>query len=201
METSDRIATLRVVGGNLALDFVNTVDGDPAFDHLRDYGGLVAWGGHVGLIPEEAVRRLIREAEGSPSEAGTIHEHALALRETLSGIFAAIARGERPPERGLEALRGKECEALARARLKPKDGGYSWEWPDGGVESVLWHVVHAAVELLTSGPLDRVKTCAGCHWIFVDESKNRSRRWCTMEICGTNEKMRRYVARRAARRG
>jgi len=66
---------------------------------------------------------------------------------------------------------------------------------------VLSPVVHAAVELLTSGPLDRVKACAGCHWLFVDESKNRSRRWCTMEVCGTNEKVRRYLARRAAGRG
>ena len=183
------------------MDFVNTVDGEPAVDHLRDYEGLVAWGWHVGLLPEDAVRRLIREAEASPSGAEVIHGQALDLRETLYGIFAAIARGKHPSGRSLETLQGKEGQALARARLTPMDGGYGWEWPDGGAESVLWRVVHAAVGLLTSGPLDRVKSCAGCDWIFIDESKNRSRRWCTMEICGTNEKMRRYVARRAARRG
>jgi predicted RNA-binding Zn ribbon-like protein len=53
---------------------------------------------------------------------------------------------------------------------------------------------------LTSGPLGRVKGCAGCNWLFVDESKNKSRRWCSMEECGTHAKMRRYVARRAAKR-
>jgi predicted RNA-binding Zn ribbon-like protein len=60
--------------------------------------------------------------------------------------------------------------------------------------------VHAAVELLTTGPLDRIKACAGCRFVFVDESKNRSRRWCSMEDCGTTAKMRRYVARRSANR-
>jgi len=192
---------LRVVGGNLALDFVNTVDGEPAFEHLQDYGGLVAWGGHVGLLSEEAVCRLVRAAEARPSGARAAHERALALRDTLFGIFGAIARGERPPERNLEVLQREECEALDRGRLAPRGEGYEWEWPDGDADSVLWHVVHAAVGLLTSGPLDRVKSCAGCDWIFVDGSKNRSRRWCTMDVCGTNAKMRRYVARRAARRG
>lgn len=199
METTKQIATLRVVGGNLALDFVNTVDGEPAFDHLRDYAGLVAWGGHVGLLSEESVLRLIRKPPVPDAEAA--HGRALALRDDLRGIFGAIALGENPPESSLEALRKGECEALDQATLAPKGDGYGWGWPDGEVGSVLWPVVHAAVELLTSGPLHRVKTCAGCHWLFVDESKNRSRRWCTMEVCGTNEKMRRYIARRAARRG
>lgn len=206
METRDHISKLRVVGGNIALDFVNTVDGEPGsqseIDHLRDFGGLVAWSGHVGLLSEGSARWLMREAEARPSEAGATHARALALRETLYGIFSAIARGEQPPERGLETLQKDECEALAQARLLPKGGGYAWEWTDSGDAGMMLHpVVHAAVELLTSGPLDRVKGCAGCHWIFVDESKNRSRRWCTMEVCGTNEKVRRYLARRAARRG
>ncbi|WP_414636011.1 CGNR zinc finger domain-containing protein [Actinophytocola sp.] len=48
----------------------------------------------------------------------------------------------------------------------------------------------------TTGPLDRIKTCAGCRFIFVDESKNRSRRWCGMADRGTAAKIRRYVARR-----
>ena len=65
---------------------------------------------------------------------------------------------------------------------------------------MLWPVAHAATVLLTSGGLDRLKLCAGCHWLFLDASRNRSRRWCTMEVCGTHEKMRRYVAKRAARR-
>jgi predicted RNA-binding Zn ribbon-like protein len=61
-------------------------------------------------------------------------------------------------------------------------------------------VVHAAVELLTAGRLDRVKGCGTCRFLFLDESRNRSRRWCSMEDCGTAEKIRRYVTRRAEAR-
>ena len=61
-------------------------------------------------------------------------------------------------------------------------------------------VARAAYDLLTGDHLARVKVCAGCHWLFLDRSKNGSRRWCSMEDCGTSAKMRRYVARRAARR-
>jgi predicted RNA-binding Zn ribbon-like protein len=205
MATRDHISKLPVIGGNVSLDFVNTVDGTPGgefeIDHFRDYGGLVTWSGHVGLLSEESARRLLREAGTRPSEAEATHARALELREVLYGIFAAIARGEHPSERDLETLRREECEVLARASLVPKDEGYGWEWPDEvDLGRVLCPVVHAAVELLTSGPLDRIKTCAGCDWLFVDESKNRSRRWCTMDVCGTHEKVRRYLARRAAGR-
>jgi predicted RNA-binding Zn ribbon-like protein len=206
VETPDYIEQLRIVGGNLALDFVNTVDGEPdgptGFDNLQSYGDLVAWGHRVGVLPEERARRLLREARRRSSEAEATHIRALELRADLYELFRAVARGTKPSFKSMEALRRAESEALSRARLAPSDEGFVWEWPDeGDLAGVLWPVVHAATELLTSGPLDRVKACAGCHWLFVDESKNRSRRWCTMEECGTHEKVRRYLERRAARRG
>jgi predicted RNA-binding Zn ribbon-like protein len=73
-------------------------------------------------------------------------------------------------------------------------------WRRDELESPLWPVAHATYALLTSSRAGRIKRCAGCPWLFLDQSKNGSRRWCSMEICGTNEKMRLYVSRRAARR-
>ena len=61
-------------------------------------------------------------------------------------------------------------------------------------------LAYAAWDLLTSGPLNRVKRCPACPWLYLDQSKNGSRRWCTMEDCGKAVKMRRYVAKRAAAR-
>ena len=101
----------------------------------------------------------------------------------------------------VEALRRFECEALSRARLVPSGDGFVWQWAVGDdLSGMLWPVAHSATELLTSGPFGRVKGSAGCSWVFVDESKNSSSRWCSMEECGTHAKMRRYVARRAAKR-
>jgi predicted RNA-binding Zn ribbon-like protein len=68
------------------------------------------------------------------------------------------------------------------------------------LELPLWPVAEAAYRLLVGQEIQRLKRCAGCPWLFVDRSKNHSRRWCSMEICGTDEKMRRYVTKRADRR-
>jgi predicted RNA-binding Zn ribbon-like protein len=202
METPEHIERLRIVGGDVALDFVNTEDGDPPVECLRGYGDLVAWSVLVGLFSAEEGERLVGEADLRPEDAEAVYRDALRLRGALYGVFRALAEGGDVPERGLETLRGYEREALSRGKLVQGDRGFSWEWKDGrDLAGMLWPVAHAATRLLTSGDLDRLKLCAGCYWIFLDASRNRSRRWCTMEVCGTDAKMRRYVAKRAAKRG
>jgi predicted RNA-binding Zn ribbon-like protein len=211
METPDYIRRMRLVGGNLALDFVNTRGGQPrpsAEDEaLHDYHDLVAWACHVGMLTEGEARRLLRQARRNPDEAQDTYERALKVRSYLYDLFRAVAMGRPLPSRCLAALRSDEAEALARAELVGGDGGFAWSWAhDDDLARPLRPVVHAGVELLTTGslkqvnPLTRVKRCDGCRWLFIDESKNRSRRWCSMEDCGTHEKVRRYVARRAAAR-
>jgi predicted RNA-binding Zn ribbon-like protein len=201
METPGYIEGLRIVGGDLALDFVNTEDGDPPVECLRGYGDLVAWSVLVGLLSADEGEELAGEASRRPEEAETVYREAVELRDALYGVFRALAEGGDVPERGLETLRRYEREALSRGRLVRGDGGFAWEWKEGwDLAGMLWPVAHAAVELLTSGNLDRLKLCAGCYWVFLDASRNHSRRWCTMEVCGTDEKKRRYVARRARRR-
>jgi predicted RNA-binding Zn ribbon-like protein len=82
-----------------------------------------------------------------------------------------------------------------------KGSTYQLSWPEATqLDAMLWPVGLAAGELLTSPQLSRLKKCAGCPWLFLDQSKNLSRRWCTREDCGTHEKILRYVARRASRR-
>lgn len=206
METPDHIAALRLVGGNLALDFANTaegtLEGEVEREHLFGYEDLVFWGHRVGLVSEKDGERLLRERRQKPAEADAVYARALEFRGHLYAVFRAVAEGDGPPVEGVEALRLFECEALSRAKLVPGgDGGFEWEWAiGGGSAGVILPVAHSATTLLTSGHLGRVKGCAGCNWLFVDESKNKSRRWCSMEDCGTHAKMRRYVARRAAKR-
>jgi predicted RNA-binding Zn ribbon-like protein len=205
METPGHISALRVVGGTLALDFANTaegtVGGEIEREHLLGYDDLVFWGYRVGLLSREGVERLLQKRRERPAEADAVFARALELRGHLYGLFRAVAEGDDPPAEGVEALRRFECEALSHAKLIPSGDRFAWEWAGGDdLAGMLWPVAHSATELLTSGPLGRVKGCAGCNWLFVDESKNKSRRWCSMEDCGTHAKMRRYVARRAARR-
>jgi predicted RNA-binding Zn ribbon-like protein len=205
METPNHISALRLVGGNLALDFANTAEGTPEGEiereHLLGHEDLTFWGYRIGLLSEEVAERLLRKGRRRAAEADAFFARALGFRGHLYTLFRAVAEEETPPAESFEALRRFECEAVSRARLVPSGEGYVWEWTLGDdLGGVLWPVAHSATELLVYGPLRRVKGCAGCNWLFVDESKNRSRRWCAMEECGTHAKMRRYVARRAAKR-
>ena len=196
--------TVGLLGGELCLDFANTVEprhGYYRYDYLAGYPDLVRWAGHAGALSEEEVRRLLRVAEFRPAEAADAFEWALALRETIYQSFRAVAYGGRPVEADLNALTAAHLETLAHYRIAPTAEGFGWKLAkDDGLGRPLWRVSLSATGLLTNGELDRVKVCpaeeGGCAWLFYDESKNKSRRWCSMEGCGSRAKMRRMYARR-----
>jgi predicted RNA-binding Zn ribbon-like protein len=198
------VGRMRIVGGNLALDFLNTRTGPPGGptddDVLGDYGDVVAWARHVGSLGDLDAERILRHARRDRAGARDTFERTVRLRDALDDVFRASVSAQQPPAASIAALRTAEAEALARAALVPAGDSFAWSWSDDrSLARPLGPVVHAAIELLTAGPLDRVKACAGCQFLFVDESKNRSRRWCSMEDCGSAEKVRRFVARRAGR--
>jgi predicted RNA-binding Zn ribbon-like protein len=177
METRE----LPIVAGHLALDFANTVDdpgGKARHDHLGTYPELVRWAARMGIAVAE--------------EPGIL-ERAHELRDVLNAVFGAVARDEPIP---WETLRPFAVESLAHARLSPT---YTLTWPDEPM-ALLWQVAGAAADLLTGPDVHRVKQCDGCPWVFLDHSKNGSRRWCAMDDCGKHAKIQRYVAKRAARR-
>jgi predicted RNA-binding Zn ribbon-like protein len=200
----------RLLGERLCLDFANAVEG-PISQHpeefLRSYADLVQWGWHAGALAEAEAGHLAAEAERRPADAAEVFGRALELREAIYRTFRAVARGEAPPQAELDRVREEYLAALGGARLVAGEGGYSWAWDDdpGALDRVLWPVARSAVELLTSAELGRVKECPGagdCGWLFLDTSKNGTRRWCSMEGCGSRLKMRRqYAKRRAAQLG
>jgi predicted RNA-binding Zn ribbon-like protein len=192
---------MRLVGGDLALDFVNTRSGAPgaegADDVLTGYAELVAWGVYAGELTTEEARRLERRARLDPAAAQETFSRAVGMRDLLDSLVRPLATGGRPDDRLLSALRSAEADAIAHARLTAGEV-YSWTWrEDATLDRPLRPVVHSAVELVTSGAFDRMKACPGCGFVFIDASKNRSRRWCSMDDCGTDEKIRRYIARRS----
>ncbi|MFC0532021.1 CGNR zinc finger domain-containing protein [Phytohabitans kaempferiae] len=203
METANDVTRMRTVGGNLTLDYLNTRSGPPVGapddDVLLSYDDVLAWARHVDLLADQEVTRLLRRARKDPDGAHVAYQRALAVREHLDELFRTVAAGGRPASQRLAWLRDTTAEALAHAQLAPGHDRFGWHWTaDQDLARPLWPIVHAAADLLTNGPLDRIKACAGCRFLFIDESKNRSRRWCSMEDCGTAEKIRRYVSRRAA---
>lgn len=190
--------------GHLALDFANTVNwhaSQEPHESIHTYHDLLEWGRQAGLLTESQVKQLDRSSPRSSAEA---LKRARGLREAIYRVFRDLSRGESPQPADLESLSDWYQAAVAHAHLVPAGDRYGWAWEksDAAPDRVLWPVARAAVELLFSpDELERVGQCEddrGCGWLFIDTSRNRSRRWCSMESCGNRAKARRYYRRSQA---
>jgi len=197
MTDFEPVETMDLVGGDVALDFVNTASGrsdGPLREKLRTYGDLVTWAERVGIVDARLAARLRSSAADSPRKAEAVLERARALRESVYRVFVD---GDTRPED--MALLSKEAGLAAAVRLLvPEPDGFGYAWPEtDDAERVLWPVAAAVADLLTSPDSQRVKECAAdnCNWLFLDMSRNRSRRWCDMKVCGNRAKARRFSAR------
>lgn len=195
---------VKFVGGNLCLDFVNTVGGrDPRGGAIRDkipaYGDLLGWSRLAGILDDGAARALARQAALRPREAAAVRARAIRLRETLYRILKCVLEGRRPSTRDADVLRSGVAVARANQRLDTRGCRFVWTFSKRTVklDRILWPVALSAAELLTSGELSGLSQCGGvdCGWLFLDTSRGRRRRWCDMQDCGNREKVRRFRAK------
>ncbi len=192
--------------GLLPLDFANTAEwharSDP-LEKLNSYADLVNWSWKAGLLTEEAALGLLEAAERRPQDTHRALERVIELREALYHIFSHRAAGTRIPDEDLALFNAALGEALHRVRLDASPDGFSWGWSDEdqNLEAMLWPILRKSAELLTSDDLKRVGECAddrGCGYLFYDNSRNHSRRWCSMESCGNRAKVQRHYQRSKA---
>jgi predicted RNA-binding Zn ribbon-like protein len=204
METTDM--NFDFDAGRLCLDFVNTLGDRPVAqpheEDLHSYADLVAWSVAAGLLSGAEAADYARAAARRPSDADAAFARAIALREAMYRVFSAVAADAAPPTDDLAAVNAAIADAMGHARLVVAEGHFHWEWErvPAVPESMLRPVVWSAAELLTAEELHRVHECAGhdCGWLFLDMSKNGSRRWCSMETCGNRAKARRHRERQQA---
>jgi len=191
-------------GGVLCLDFANTVSrrklAQHAADHINSYDDLVAFVEQSKLLTAQQAGDLLVRARRHSGEAQTTLRHAFSYREILFRVFSALAQGKPVPPDDLEQISDIAIEAFTNRRLAPTEDGYRWEWESysrNRLDSILWPIAQSATELLTSSQLSTVRMCEApdCAWLFLDQSRNRSRRWCDMKVCGNRQKARRHYRR------
>lgn len=177
------------LAGRIALDFCNSLS--PTLrvtlrDRIQKPADLAGWAARAGIVLDRVP---------NPHALARLHR----LRGALIGIFSALAEHRAPHADDLALLNAELAEARAAERLVPRESGYAIEdAAPGAVDRLRHRIARDAGELLT-GDLRRVKRCPAhdCRWLFHDDSKNFSRRWCAMDDCGTRDKVRRYRARGA----
>ncbi len=198
---SYRVARPKLVGGALCLDFVNTVEWRGATDRaerLTNYGELLTWAEAAGALHRTARIRLEAAAKARPDAAARQLAAVIELRETLAALFSA----DPPRAAPLDPLNDWLERAPERRRIAASAAGYGWAAAraDDDLALPLWPVVWSAADLLVSGGAARVRACTDrrCGWIFLDASRSRRRRWCSMEACGNRAKARRHYRKHRA---
>jgi len=189
-------------GGHLALDFTNTAEwhaSEQPLERLQSYEDLLIWSQQAGTLDPSAARELTARAQADPGGAEEAYKEALALREALYRVFSALAAGGAPAGGDLAQLTRALAVSVEHGRLEATGEGFDWNWPAADAfERPLWPLAPAALDLLRGDQLERVGECAddrGCGYLFLDTSRNHSRRWCSMESCGNRAKARSYYQR------
>ncbi|HEY0791589.1 MAG TPA: ABATE domain-containing protein [Chthoniobacterales bacterium] len=197
---------LSYVGGQLALDFSNTV-GDharsDATEKLHSLTDLLAWAEQAGVIQAESAGELARRVASHPAEAQRIVKEAITLRGTLYRIFSALSHGRTVPPGDLNLLNAFLVQFPVTLQVIPESKRFLCVRQSSLLDEarLLGPIAWSAVELLSSDQLAKVRECAGndCSWLFLDLTKNQSRCWCSMSDCGSRAKARRHYQRKTER--
>lgn len=193
-----------LTGGRLCLDLANTLDErlrERPRELLRGYKDACDWALQAGALPPSEHKALLKRAKALPAEAEKALRRLQKGREAIFETLSAVARGEAVPAAALAALNDLIHIATSKRELLPRETGpLAWKWRRGDTPDLdrpLWAAVLSAMDLVTSDTVRRVRRCqgTGCAWLFMDTSKNGTRRWCDMSVCGNRAKARRFRSR------
>ena len=189
-----------LVAGHPALDLINTLDWrfrDQGPEELiGTYDDLVRFTAQCGLIGAAEGRRLLRNV--TTNKAAHVVAEARALRESAARVFYAVVDESTPSADAIRELEIRFKQAEAHRCLRWTESRLQWEFPAAAPapELPLWILSLKTAQLLTSANMDMIRDCGNpeCRWLFLDTSKNHTRRWCDMKICGNRMKARRFKA-------
>ncbi len=194
------------IAGALCLEFANTIHdlrADDKEEELHEISDLLQWAKEAGLLSAAEHDRFSVHYKRNPRKAAAAFAKAVTIRDLLISIFFAIANGRPAPPECLSKLNSALAQSPGLLRVQKKSGRIEKEWTStasDGLEQVFFAILTSTADLLASDRLGRIRECASadCTWLFIDESRNRSRRWCEMSACGNRSKARRHYQRSRA---
>ena len=193
--------TFRCPGGALCLDFCNSGQGlkGSREEWIPTFADLIDWLEAAGALSKSQAGKLLAAGAGSPQAAQQLFARAIEFREALARVLLARTESRAAASEDLRVIDAQYARTAPFARLASTPEGFAWSLDAAGsaLDAALRPIVESAVGLLTSSKLARVRRCGNstCYWLFLDETKNCSRRWCEMASCGNLMKVRRHRAK------
>jgi predicted RNA-binding Zn ribbon-like protein len=198
MKENRQILEIRLDGGNLSLNFVNTIHDryeEPLEDYLHNYLDLITWANFADAINSSQKKRLLQRSRENQEEANQVYKDSIQLREAIYQCVVSLINRDEVPAVNMQVINQWVSKAFSNLELAQLDNSFVLDWKaeNSGLESVLWPIIRSFADLVTSDDRGRIKQCSNCGWVFVDNSKNKSRRWCSMETCGNRVKAQRHA--------
>lgn len=201
MATRSTITDMDLTGGAACLDFVNTgLDFDQPVERLHTYSDLLVLIHRLDLLDRDVLDKLVALAQADADQASSALSKARQVRQSMLAVLAALVKEELE---GLSAsvltsFNGHINEALVKQGFSRQTNVLTLDWQgfETNLLQAIWVFSLSAYELLRSQDQLRIKRCGACGWYFLDATKNRSRRWCDMQSCGSQQKARRYYQRK-----
>src|SRR5882762_601910 len=193
--------TFRCPGGALCLDFCNSgqgIRGSRQEEWIPTFADLVDWLEAAEALTESQALGLRAGGAEAPQAAQQLFKRAIAFREALARVLLARTEGRAAAPADLRIIDAQYARTAPFARLAATPEGFAWslDAAASALDAALRPIVESAIGLLTSSKLARLRRCGSptCYWLFLDETKNCSRRWCEMASCGNLMKVRRHRA-------
>jgi predicted RNA-binding Zn ribbon-like protein len=188
-----------LLGGRLAVDFANAPGYPGVPGQQLSWEEFVAFLEASRIVSAERGANLLSLTRTDPQAADALLSRAVRLRDTLRKAFAAIIRHERISADWVEPV--NEILRITEGHDELGFDGTNWKLEfiarEGGLEWLLAAVARSAAEIITEGPLARLRLCANpdCGLFFCDTSRTRRRRWCSMAVCGNRHKVASFARR------
>ena len=186
---SSLLSSIRLLGGRLCLDFINTTP-----DHSElSWDKLILFLEAARVVSSERGTQLLALPQSDPQAAEGLLLKAQRLSASLRKVFTAMHRKQRIAGEWVEPLNEILRITEGHDELVSGDGAWQIEFiaREGGLDWLLAAVARSAAELVAEGAGARLRLCANphCGLFFYDKSRTHRRRWCSMAVCGNRSKV------------
>jgi predicted RNA-binding Zn ribbon-like protein len=186
--------TYKLVGEEISFDFINTISWrgtERENDWLDNPQNFITWALATGIVNAGQAKALKTQSKVDlENQLYQVH----TVRNDLYKILTPFAFDKKPAPESIKKIDAMIYKISKHRHIDPKS--YQWVWDEPvSFSEILAPVIWNAAYVISDLDHSRIKHCPTCNWVFYDNTKNRSRKWCDMEDCGSRDKSLRYYHR------